>query len=318
MSDARLNILLVAEEAAGIHVLRAIRDTPHRIAAVLTSEPATGRAGATVWETAQQAGVDVWPAAAATEAGTAARIRDAGVDLLLNVHSLRIVHPAVLEAPRIGAYNLHPSLLPRYAGLNSVSWAIYRGETEHGVTLHRMSPQVDAGPIAYQRAFAVAPCDTALAVFTRCARSGVELVMQLVATAAEAPDRIPAREQDPARRELFRRADRPYNGCVVWARPAHEIVNFARACNFDPFPSPWGHPRFVADGRVLRLHRARRTNQPALAPPGTVEAIAAGGARVACGDESIVLEDYRDGSGAAAGSLRAGLRLADGEGAAEA
>src|SRR5580692_7331177 len=60
-------------------------------------------------------------------------LRSAQVDLLLNVHSLYIIHQGVLAVPRLGAYNLHPAPLPRYAGLNSVSWAIYHGEKEHGV-----------------------------------------------------------------------------------------------------------------------------------------------------------------------------------------
>ena len=73
-------------------------------------------------------------------------MREQGVDLLLNVHSLYLIaRRTVVAAPRIGSFNLHPGPLPEYAGLNTPSWAIYNGEREHGVTVHWMEPGVDTG-----------------------------------------------------------------------------------------------------------------------------------------------------------------------------
>ena len=57
------------------------------------------------------------------------------MDLILNVHSLHLIRKEILDLPRLGSFNFHPGPLPRYAGLNSVCWALYRGETKHGVTL---------------------------------------------------------------------------------------------------------------------------------------------------------------------------------------
>jgi methionyl-tRNA formyltransferase len=308
-----LNILLVAEEAAGVQVLRALQGSGHCIRAVATTAEPDGSRAASVFGVARQNALEVWPATCVAEPATAERVREAGIDLLLNVHSLRIVHPAVLNAPRIGAYNLHPSLLPRYAGLNSVSWALYQGETQHGVTLHRMSPRIDAGSIAYQRAFAIEEREGALAVFLRCVRTGVELVMQLVATAAQDPGAIPDHPQPAGGREFFRRAAIPDEGRIVWTHTAKRIVNFVRACDFGPFPSPWGHPRFATCGRTITLHRARRTHQPSQLEPGTVEADDAAGIRVACGDESILIEDCRGGDGIPVSAFGVGSRLEDGE-----
>jgi len=66
------------------------------------------------------------------------------------------VPEAVLGVPARGAWNLHPGPLPRYAGLNAPSWAIYRGEQRHGVTVHRMDRGIDTGDIAYQETRKVA------------------------------------------------------------------------------------------------------------------------------------------------------------------
>ncbi len=138
-----LTVLLAAEEAAGARVLDLVAKSPHRLTGVCTSSPAVEALSA-------EAGVPVHDAARVTEAGFA---EQAGVDLLLNVHSLHIVHPAVLAAPRLGAFNLHPGPLPEYAGLSVPSWAIYNGERSHGVTVHRMEADVDAGDVAFAERF---------------------------------------------------------------------------------------------------------------------------------------------------------------------
>ena len=56
-------------------------------------------------------------------------MRSEEIDLLLNVHSLYVIHADLVAAPRTGSFNLHPGPLPEYAGLNAPSWAIYHGES---------------------------------------------------------------------------------------------------------------------------------------------------------------------------------------------
>jgi UDP-4-amino-4-deoxy-L-arabinose formyltransferase/UDP-glucuronic acid dehydrogenase (UDP-4-keto-hexauronic acid decarboxylating) len=66
-----------------------------------------------------QAGLQHLAAKIVKDPDFAARIVDENIDILLNVHSLFLIHKDVLTAPRLGSYNLHPAPLPRYAGLNS-------------------------------------------------------------------------------------------------------------------------------------------------------------------------------------------------------
>src|SRR6266852_1830213 len=72
--------------------------------------------------------------------------------------------------------NVHPSLLPRWRGAAPVERALMAGDTETGVTIHRTTPELDAGPIAAQRAFPVGPEDDAGTVFARAAELAVELL----------------------------------------------------------------------------------------------------------------------------------------------
>ncbi|MFA6319127.1 MAG: formyltransferase family protein, partial [Elusimicrobiota bacterium] len=79
-------------------------------------------------------------------------------DILLAANT-RILKPDILTIPRVTGLNIHKSLLPRYAGLESIFWALYHGEKEVGVTIHRLDPELDTGDILGQTPIAVGPDD---------------------------------------------------------------------------------------------------------------------------------------------------------------
>lgn len=309
-----MNVLLVAEESAGIQVLRMLGRSGHRVVAVMTAPPVRG-GGASVSSVAEGLGVNVLPSAEVLKAGPARWMVDEEIDLLLNVHSLHVIHRDVVAAPRIGSFNLHPGPLPEYAGLNAPSWAIYLGEQRHAVTLHWMDPEIDTGPVAYVAAFEITDDDTGLSVAARCVREGVPLVERLLEVAAAEPTAIPAIPQDLTRRRYFRREDIPNGGRIVWSQPAQRIVDFVRACDYFPFASPWGEPAARLGDKVCAVLKASRTAEScAPAVPGQVGAISERGAQVATGDDWILVERVRlDGATCSAQDvLQGGDRLEDG------
>jgi methionyl-tRNA formyltransferase len=231
---------------------------------------------------------ETWPAELVKDPALAERLRSAEVDILLNVHSLYVINREVLAAPTLGAYNLHPGPLPRYAGLNAVSWAIYRGETTHGVTVHKIDPVIDAGPIVYQSIFPIAADDTALSLSFKCVREGVALMLQLLEVATADPAKIPLLAQDVSARQYFGK-EVPEQGRLSWSWPASKVVNFVRACDYFPFPSPWGYPRTHLGAQEFALVKASRTGLPSDAPPGTVGNSVASGVHVACRDEWVLV-----------------------------
>ncbi len=304
-----MNLLLIAEESAGARLVRLLAPGPHRVVAVLTSPPEAGPG--TVWNLARQVGFETWPARLVKDPAFADRLRTAEVDLILNAHSLYIIPAAVLEAARIGAFNLHPGPLPRYAGLNTVSWAIYRGETDYGVTLHWMEADIDTGHIAGQAQFPIEESDTALTLAARCVREGVPLALELLETAARDPAAIPRIPQDLGQREYFGKQV-PNGGRLDWSRPAREIWNFLRACDYMPYASPWGHPKTSLDMDELAVVRGALTGRAAEATPaGTVGEAAADGVLVACADEWLLVREVlvNGRPASAAELLRAGQKL---------
>jgi len=291
-----LNVLLVAEEAAGVRALRLLVDGPHHPIAAITT-PSDGSRGAGVAEAARAAGVPVWDPQTLGDPTLPAQIADGRVDLLLNVHSLELLPTNVVRAPRIGAFNLHPGPLPEYAGLSVPSWAIYNGETEHAVTLHRMVAEVDAGAVSYEARFPIGGDDTGLKVSATAVRLGMRLIGDLLEVAQSDPAAIPARAQDMSRRCYFRRAG-PYGGRAPWRLPARRLVDFVRASDYSPLPSPWGNPVTRAAAGELAVVQVRATGMASDAVPGTVGEADDGDVRVAAADEWVSIQRIRVEEGA--------------------
>jgi methionyl-tRNA formyltransferase len=140
--------------------------------------------------------------------------------------------------------NVHPSLLPRWRGAAPVERALMAGDTETGVTIHRTIKELDAGPIAAQRAFPIGPHDDAGAVYARAAELATELLDGVL---AREPAFEPQPEEGATYAERLTAGDRELD----WSRPPDELLNRIRAL------SPHVGARGVVDGRTLTVWRAR-------------------------------------------------------------
>jgi methionyl-tRNA formyltransferase len=294
MSGPPLRVAVVGEEAAGVQVLHALSELRPavEIAAVLTG----GTDRTVVRDAAARLGLETLDARLVRSPAFGEQLGRAGIDLVLNVHSLHIVHPDVVDAPTIGTFNLHPGPLPQYAGLNVPSWAIYNGERVHAVTLHWMDAGVDSGPVAWSSAFGLTDQDTGLSVSAKCIREGVPLARRLVELALEDPARIPRVEQDRSRRRYFH-AGPPNDGRLDWHAPAGEVLRFVRAADYAPFASPWGHPTAELAGRDVGIAKAVPTGARSAQAPGIIRGISDDGALVSTLDEDVVVKRlWIDGS----------------------
>ena len=310
---APVNILLVAEESAGVRTLRRLADSDDTLVGVLSSGIGACR-GASVETAARRLGLSVLPAELVRDPSFADQIRSLETDILLNVHSLHVVVPEILAALRIGSFNLHPGPLPQYAGLAAPSWAIYNGEKQHAVTLHWMEPGIDTGAVAYESSFAIDDQDTGISLSVVCVRHGLPLISRLLEDARRDATSVPAIAQDLSRRRYYHR-DPPQRGALVWARPAHEIARFVRACDYSPFASPWGHPRALLGEAEISVIKASPTQRACDMPPGTVGSRGANDAIPVATSDNWLLVHALEVGGVRRWShevLEAGIRLHDG------
>jgi methionyl-tRNA formyltransferase len=271
-----------------MQTLKLLVGSDHNLVGVMASPTRKTSGGMTVWQLAEKMGCRAWPAELVKDSKFAEVIRAEKVDLLLNVHSLFLIKEEIVEAPSFGSFNLHPGPLPRYAGLNAPSWAIYRDEKVHGVTLHKMLAGIDTGPIAYQSLFDIEETDTGFSVSTKCIKFGMELIKQLLDAAAVGPDSVPLIEQNLGQREYFGRGT-PEDGWLAWSRPARQIYNFVRAADYSPFASPWKTPKSRMGDHEVGFVKVTLTGQACDAEPGTIGRPDGGKILVASGDEWVAV-----------------------------
>jgi methionyl-tRNA formyltransferase len=153
-------------------------------------------------------------------------------DLILSVYYRNMISTKVLGLARLGAFNLHGSLLPKYRGRAPINWAVLQGETRIGVTLHRMVKAPDAGAIVDQEGVEIGPRDTAEEAFRKvlpCARRVIsrQIDALLKGTAKEAP-------QDESQVTYFG-GRKPEDGRINWTQTSAQIFNLVRAVT-DPYP----------------------------------------------------------------------------------
>jgi methionyl-tRNA formyltransferase len=189
-------------------------------------------------------------------------LRKVDPDLIVVV-AFRILPKAVFLLPRLGAINLHASLLPRYRGAAPINWAIIRGETRTGVTTFFLEEKVDTGRILLQAETPILPDDDAGSLHDRLAVLGAQTLcstVQLIESGTASP-----KEQDPA---LASPAPKIYrDDCRIrWDQPAERIRDFIRGLS----PSPAAFTQL--EGRVLKIFRAAALPQKSEGEPGLVSA----------------------------------------------
>lgn len=206
-------------------------------------------------------------------------------DFLFSCYYRLMLKKPLLDLPRLGALNLHGSLLPRYRGRNPVNWVLLHGEPETGVTLHYMEEKPDKGDIVAQKRLAVGRQDTALTLFARMTPLAAELIRETYPLLRRGE--APRLAQDQSQASYFG-GRRPEDGEIDWQKGALEIYNLMRAVT-RPFPGAFTYFR----GRKLFIWwgRAEAAAGAAPPPPGKVLARVPGqGLLVSTGDGNFLIE----------------------------
>ncbi len=213
----------------------------------------------------------------------AAKIAAMRPAVIYSFYYRHMIPDGVLALARMGAFNLHGSLLPAYRGRAPVNWMIVNGEREAGVTLHHMVARVDAGDIVGQRAIGIDDSDNALTLYRKLVPLGVELITEMHPKIAAGT--APRRKQDISQGSYFGRR-RPEDGRIDWRWPARRIFNLVRAVTH-PYPGAFCFAR----GRKLLVWEARiATESGNRGRPGEIVGEREGGLEIAAGEGSVVLK----------------------------
>lgn len=182
-------------------------------------------------------------------------IRSLEPDVFATAAYGQILSAELLGVPKLGAINLHGSLLPAYRGAAPVARAIENGETEAGVTVIFMTPRIDAGGMLARASVPIDPNETAGELEDRLAILGAPLIVETI-------DRLVRGETEPLKQERARVTRAPKlrkeEGLIDWNLPAQKIHNLIRAMNPWPLASTyWLSNKSEKPPIRLIVHRSR-------------------------------------------------------------
>lgn len=244
------NILVFAYNEVGYQCLKSLLERGDKIVAVYThpDNPNEEIWFHSVKKLADEYQVPVFmPASVNTEQEITA-IKALKPDLILSFYYRHMISQAILDLPRLGAYNMHGSLLPKYRGRCPINWAIIYGETETGATLHKMVKRADAGDIVDQQAVPIVFTDTAHDVFLKVTAAACDVLLRQIDNLKAGS--APSLKQDEALVSYFG-GRKPEDGRIDWQKSAREIYDLVRAVTH-PYPGAFAE----FDGKKLLVWQA--------------------------------------------------------------
>lgn len=203
-------------------------------------------------------------------------------DLFVVVAYGRILPPDLLVVPRLGPWNVHASLLPKYRGAAPIQWAIVRGEHETGVSIMRMEAGLDTGPVAAQVREPIGPYDTAGMLAPRLASLGAKLLLATLPSISDGS--VVLREQDHAAATLAPPLEKA-DGRLDFAQPAAAVSAHARGMD------PWPGASVMLDGESVKVFAPRIV--AGSAEPGRVLGVTPEGLVVACRDRAVAFGELQ-------------------------
>ncbi len=209
-----------------------------------------------------------------------ARLQGLAPDVLVVAAYGRFVPKAILDIPRLGCYNVHPSLLPKFRGPAPIHRALMAGEEETGVTIIRMDEGMDTGPILLQKVTPILPEDTAGSLEDRLAVLGAEALAEALWLVEKNEASLVPQEHGLA---TYAPKLKEEEGRLQWSWEARRLHNLIRGFS----PEPGAYTLFR--GKRLKILRSALVSEEEGGQPGTILAIGKEGFVVATGRGALRL-----------------------------
>ncbi len=269
------NVLRLAMFGTGVFALptfRGLFDTRHQVVGLVTQPDRTGRGHHQhvnpMKELANERGVPVFQPDSANVPESLDRLREFQADLFVVAAYGQILSADLLGIPRLGAINLHASLLPKYRGAAPIQYAVINGETETGVTIFQIEPKLDAGPILGVDKLMIGPKETYGELEPRLAALAVPLAQRVIDQLADGttePQTQDVTKVTKAKR--FKKTD----GDVPWHKTSHLVGCHIRGVQ--PWPKPSATLRTQHGTHRLLILDVEPIDVSITGEPGAVEVL---------------------------------------------
>jgi methionyl-tRNA formyltransferase len=214
-----------------------------------------------------------------------ARLKEQSADVFAVAAFGQLLSKAVLAIPRLGPFNLHASLLPKYRGAAPMTYAIWKGEAETGLSIFRMVREMDAGDMALQVRTPIGQEETAGELHDRLAQIGAGLFVEFL-------DRLEAGTINFAPQDSSQATFAPSltkeDGQIDWTQAARQICLHIRA--MCPWPGAYTHLKTAGGDQRMTLLKASALEGKADARPGEVTEVTKDAFVVAAGEGRLRVE----------------------------
>ena len=270
-----------------VETLKALIASGHDIACVYSQPPRPAGRGlaerpSPVHAFATAQGIEVRTPTSLKSADEQARFAELDADAAVVVAYGLLLSKPVLDAPRLGCFNVHASLLPRWRGAAPIQRAIISGDNESGVTIMRMEEGLDTGPMCKVGRIAITPTTTAQTLHDELAALGAQLMVEVLAQ-----DTISATPQ-PADGVTYAKKIDKAEARIDFTKSAVEVRNHIHGLS--PFPGAW----FAMNGTRIKVLLCE-----VVSSHGTPGTFLDDALTIACGSGAIrLLKLQREGKGA--------------------
>jgi methionyl-tRNA formyltransferase len=257
-----MRIVLIGQAAFGQKILEALLNRGEQVAAVYAPPDKPGSKIDSLKESAQQRGIPVFQPQRMRDPAVYEKFTELAPDLCVMAFVTDIVPESVLNAPKLGTIQYHPSLLPRHRGRSSINWAIINGDTKTGITILWPDAGIDTGPILLQKEVDISPTDTVGSLYyDKLFPLGIEAIMESIdlIQKGQAP-RIPQDESQAT----YERPCGEKDALIDWAQPVVRVYNLIRGTN--PQPGATTSLR----GQKLKIFDCELTMQKIRGTPGEI------------------------------------------------
>jgi methionyl-tRNA formyltransferase len=224
------------------------------------------------------------------------------VEELKNLHAdlqvvvaFRMLPEVVWDMPRLGTFNLHASLLPKYRGAAPLNWAIINGDTESGVTTFKIEHEIDTGNIMFQEKVDISPDDNVEVLHDNLMDIGSALVLKTVDALAAGNVEMISQQSLIEKGYLPSPAPKIFkDDCLIdWKKDALSLKNFVRGLS--PYPTAWTNFINIDTGVeiAVKIFRADAENINDDVEPGTIHSNGKTFLKIGCQNGWLIIRELQ-------------------------
>lgn len=285
-----MNIVFFGSDNFAAPSLRAILDTKHRILCVVTQPDRKSGRGLPLIPTAikniaLESHLNIYQPIQVNSTEAIKFLKDLNPDLFVVIAYGQILSKRVLDIPKIMPINVHASILPKYRGAAPINWAIIKGERTTGITIIKMTQNLDAGSIILKDSTDIKDDDDSITLEYRLSQIAAELLINALELIENNSYRLTPQDESNV---TFAPKLKKEDGLINWSKSAGEIYNLVRAI------LDWPGAFTYYNGKLLKIYKAKVSGQKDIPVSlGEIVEVSKKGICVVTGKDNLIIEELQ-------------------------